>query len=406
MHRSSARAATAAAGVHREPVTTSLRVPLAVDEPGRRRLGLFTTAELAATGIGESEIRTAVRSGTWVRLRTGVFVSAADLAEVTRTGRRPGLDALAVTTSLARPSAVLSGATAAWIWGLPRPRSTPPLVELTDPHRWRRGRGWLMTRAVLPDDEVTVHGAYRVTTAARTVVDLARSWPEVHAVAAADAALLRELTDRAELTSVLARQEFVPGIPRSVRAVALADGRAESWLETYGRLAFAALGLPPFTPQVELRVGGRLVKVADGWYPEAALAVEFDGQVKYRRPAFGRTPQEELWREKRDEDLLRSLGVQFIRVAAVDLDDGRHALAARVRRSLARPGPSGRDFEEVPRTHGLLRTHVRVDDGWLARADDLVGGAGRAGRPDVEPPRDPARRQAARVDPGRGGRED
>jgi hypothetical protein len=31
-----------------------------------------------------------------------------------------------------------------------------------------------MTRAALPDDEVTVRGAYRVTTAARTLVDVAR----------------------------------------------------------------------------------------------------------------------------------------------------------------------------------------------------------------------------------------
>ena len=166
---------------------TPLTAPIAVDEPVRRRLGIFTTADLADHGVGESEIRTAVRTGRWVRLRTGVFVSAADLAEVVRAGRRPGLEALAVTTSLRRPSAVLSGATAAWVWGLPRPKGCTT-VELTDPYRWRRGRGWLMTRASLPDDEITLRGAYRVTTAARTVVDAARSWSELHAVAAIDAA--------------------------------------------------------------------------------------------------------------------------------------------------------------------------------------------------------------------------
>ena len=243
-------------------MTAHPAVPLAVAEPARRRLGIFTSADLAARGVSEREVRTAVRSGTWVRLRTGIFVTAVDLAEIERTGRRPGLDALAVTTSLDRPSAVMSGATAAWIWGLPRPTSDPPIVHLTDPHRWRRGRGWIMTHAGLPDDEVTTRGAYRVTTAARTVVDLARAWPEVHAVAAADAALLRRLTSREELGRVLDRQASVPGIPRAVRAVALADGRAESWLETWGRLTFAALGLPPFTPQVELWADGQLLKVA------------------------------------------------------------------------------------------------------------------------------------------------
>ena len=362
-------------------MTRSAAVPLAVDEPGRRRLGIFTTADLAATGVSKAEIGTAVRQGIWVRLRPGVLITAVDLREVTRTGRRAGLDALAVTTSLRRPSAVLSGASAAWVWGLPRPRSTASTVELTDPDRWRRGRGWLMTRALLPDDEVTKRGAYELTTAPRTLVDVARSWSEVHAVAAIDAALLRGLTTRADLAEVLARQWCVPGVPRAARAVALADGRAESWLETYGRLVFAALGLPPFVPQVELKVDGRLVKVADGWYPEAALAVEFDGQVKYRRPAFGRTPEEELWREKRDEDLLRSLGVQFVRVAHADLTCGRQALDRQVRRSLARPGPAVREFVEVPRSAGRPRTTEKVDDGWLARTDDRVGVTAAGGSP-------------------------
>jgi hypothetical protein len=365
-------------------VSASPAVPLAVSEPARRRLGIFTTADLASRGISEREIRTAVRAGAWVRLRTGVFVSAADLAEVERTGRRPGLDALAVITSLGRSSAVLSGATAAWVWGFPRPRPAPMTVQLTDPHRWRRGRGWLMTRAGLPDDEVTVRGAYRVTTAARTLVDLARAWPEVHAVAAVDAALLRGLTSSEELNRVLDRHASVPAIPRAVRAFALADGRAESWLETWGRLTFAALGLPPFVPQVELWADGRLLKVVDGWYTGAAVAIEFDGRVKYQRPRFGRTPEDELWREKRAEDLLRSIGVRFVRVAAEDMTPTRRLELGRlVGRQLAAEAPRVREFTEVPREAGRWRDGDGGDDGWLARADDGVGAPSAGSTPTV-----------------------
>ncbi|TFV52149.1 hypothetical protein E4P43_07685 [Blastococcus sp. TF02A-35] len=354
-----------------------MHVPLAVDEPARRRLGIFTTADLARRGVTEREVRTATRTGAWVRLRTGVFVSAGDLAEVERSDRRPGLEALAVMAGLARPSAVLSRDTAAWVWGLPRPRTTAPVgVHLTDPHTWRRGRGWLMTRAALPDDEVTLRGAYRVTAAARTLVDVARTWPEVHAVAAVDAALLRGLTTRDEMRRVLARQVNVPGIPRAVRAVDLADGRAESWLETCGRVTFAALGLPPFVPQVELWVAGTLLKVVDGWYPEAALAVEFDGRVKYRRPRFGRSPEQELWEEKRREDLLRSTGVRFLRVGYEDLAGGRRELDRAARRLLAAPGPEVPDVRAVPRAEGRSRVGEAGDDGWLARVDDGVGRPG------------------------------
>jgi len=360
--------------MHRRGVPLPLHLPVAVDEPARSRLGIFTTADLLARGVGESEIRAAVRTGTWVRLRTGVFVTARDLAEIEATGRRPGLDALAVMTCLARPSAVLSGATAAWVWGLPRPRQAAAVVQLTDPHRWRRGRGWVMTQAALPDGATTMRGAYRVTTAARTVVDVARTWAEVDAVAAIDAALLRGLVTRHELADVLAGQSRVAGIPRSVRAVELSDGRAESWLETCGRLVFGALGLPPFVPQVELWVDGRLLEVVDGWYAEAALAIEFDGRVKYLRPRYGRTPEDELWREKRAEDTLRSLGVRFVRPVADDLGHRqRPALAARVRRALAERGPATREFEEVPRAEGRFRGEDTGDDGWLFRADDRVG---------------------------------
>ena len=302
-------------------MTLRCPVPLAVAEPARRRLGIFTTADLAAQGVSEREVRTAVRSGTWVRLRTGVFVRAEDLAEVQRTGRRTGLDALAVMTSLDRSSAVLSGATAAWIWGLPRPRRGTETVHLTDPYRWRRGRGWLMTRAALPEDDVTVRGAYRVTTAARTVVDVARAWPEVDAVAAVDAALLRGLTTRDAVGRVVDRQMSVPGIPRAVRALALADGRAESWLETCGRLTFAALGLPPFVPQVELWVDGQLLKVADGWYTDAALAIEFDGRVKYGRLLKpDQDAGDAVFAEKRREDEIRAVtGGTMVRFTWSDL---------------------------------------------------------------------------------------
>ena len=173
---------------------------------------------------------------------------------------------------------------------------------------------------------------------------------------------------------MLDRQANVPGIPRAVRAVALADGRAESWLETCGRLTFAALGLPPFVPQVELWADDRLLKVADGWYPDAAVAIEFDGRVKYRRPRYGATPEDVLWKEKRSEDLLRSLGVRFVRVAFDDLSPSRRVELDRlVRRQLVSEGPRTRAFREVPRAAGRWRGDVTGDDGWLSRTDDGVG---------------------------------
>ena len=97
--------------------------------------------------------------------------------------------------------------------------------------------------------------------------------------------------------------------------------------------------------------------MADGWYPDAALAIEFDGRVKYRRPRYGRTPEDELWREKRNEDLLRSLGVRFVRVAAEDMTSSRRVELRPSRApSAGRPkGRGSRAFSEIPRAAGRWR---------------------------------------------------
>ncbi|MEI4272869.1 type IV toxin-antitoxin system AbiEi family antitoxin domain-containing protein [Klenkia sp. LSe6-5] len=349
-------------------------LPLAADARARSRLGILTTADLHAAGVTETEVRTEVRAGRWVRLRTGVFVARADLAEVEATGRRHGLDALAVLASLDRPTTALAGESAAWVWGLPQPRGATATVQLVDPHRYRSGRGWRMTRAALPPGDVVRRGAYDLTSPARTLVDLARDRTVVDAVAAVDAALLRGLVTTAELAAVLAARASVPGIPRAVRAVALADGRAESWLETKGRLEWDAADLRPFTPQVELWHDGEYL-VADGWDEEAALAVMLDGRLKYVDGTYGRTGRDEVWREKRAEDRLRAAGVRFVRLALADFAPRpwREHVAC-IRALQAVPGPAVRTFRAVPRAAGRVREQVTVDDGWLVRADDRVGG--------------------------------
>jgi hypothetical protein len=61
--------------------TDHLPVPLPLPGPVRvaasARAGLFDSVGLKAAGVTEREVRTAVRSGAWVRLRLGLFVTAA-----------------------------------------------------------------------------------------------------------------------------------------------------------------------------------------------------------------------------------------------------------------------------------------------------------------------------------------
>ena len=127
-------------------------------EVASRRLGVFTADEARRAGYRPDEVRSACSSGRWVRLRRGVYVTADDLATLVERGHRHAVDALAVLAFLDRPGAVVSHSSAARLWGWPLQRDLDPTVRLTDEQPWRRGDGYLLTRAPLPMAHRSSHG--------------------------------------------------------------------------------------------------------------------------------------------------------------------------------------------------------------------------------------------------------
>jgi len=114
-------------------------------------------------------------------------------------------------------------------------------------------------------------------------------------------------------------------------------------------------GLPTPQPQVEIRVDGRRIAVVDAWFDEPAVAVEFDGRVKYTDPWRARSPEQVLWDEKRREDELRALDIGVVRVADADLGANWPRVEDRLRRLVTRPPPAGRRFTATPRLKGVAR---------------------------------------------------
>ena len=322
------------------------------------RFGLFTTAEAKLAGYGPSEIRALCASGRWVRVRVrrGVLIAAEDLAAGADQTSRYRIDCLAVLLSLDRSTAAISHASAARLWNLPTPPAGDSTIRLTDATQWRQGKGWRMTCAPLLPAERWRSGPLRLTSAPRTLVDCAREWPLDDAVVAMDAALLAGRTTLAEVRAAAAAVHHWPGAARAVRAATLADGRAESPLETRARLRIVGAGLPMPELQVEICTSGRLVAVVDGWFEEAAVAVEFDGRVKYTDPWRKRSADQVLWEEKRREDELRALDIRVVRVADADLGDGWPRVERRLRTLLDTPAAPRRLFTATPRGRGVRRS--------------------------------------------------
>ncbi len=319
-----------------------------------RQLGLVTAADARRAGYEHPEIRRLCASGAWTRLRRGVYSPEADLDGLTGAARHR-VDCCAVLLELGRPAAAVSHGSAARLHGLPVRRGQASTVRLTDPSTWRHGRGFRMNRAPLDPGDVVVSGALRLTSAARTLVDCAREWDLEDGVVAIDAALLAERTDPGRLRSAASAARSWPGGRTAARAVALADGRAESPLETRGRLRIVGAGLPSPGLQVEIRAGGRLVAVVDAWFDDAAVAVEFDGRVKYPDPRRGRTAGQVLWEEKRREDELRALDIAVLRIADADVGSGWPRAEDRLRRLLSRPRLKVRRFTAILRRQGVPR---------------------------------------------------
>lgn len=213
-------------------------------------------------------------------------------------------------------------------------------VGLTDRSQWRSGRGYRVARAALPTNDLVRMGPLAATGPARTLVDCAREWSLVDAVVSIDAGLHDGLVTNEQLETAVRTASHWAGIGAAGWALSLSDGRAESPLESRGRLALVAAGFPRPELQVEIHDASGFVARVDAWYDAQAVAIEFDGRVKYLDPSGGRSPGEVLWKEKLREDRLRQLGVRVLRLVNGDVISQLRAAAPRLRQLLAEPAPT------------------------------------------------------------------
>ncbi len=157
-------------------------------------------------------------------------------------------------------------------------------AEILVANSYRRRLGLTIRHGTASGGDVLEVDGCRVTSPRRTGWDLARRLPLVEAVVAVDAlARAGGFTP----TALVDRRAALPGARNCRRldeVVGLADPRAESPPESRLRVRLVRAGLP--APEVPYRIldeYGFTLARADLAYPEAKLAIEYDGAEHYTR---------------------------------------------------------------------------------------------------------------------------
>ncbi|BBY82884.1 hypothetical protein H7I53_22710 [Mycolicibacterium pulveris] len=180
-----------------------------------------------------------------------------------------------IGVSLASPNAVIAGVAASVLHGAKWVDDDIPIEVVSAA---RRQRGLILRNETLDEDEVTTVAGIRVTTPARTALDLGRHLPRNSAIARLDA-LMNARPFAVEDVALLAkRHRGVRGLRRLPAALPLVDGGAESPRETWLRLLFIDAGLPrPTTQLVICDEMGRYVRRIDMCWEDFKVGAEYDG---------------------------------------------------------------------------------------------------------------------------------
>lgn len=244
-------------------------------------------------------------------------------------------------------------ARAAWLWsrgaGVIAGLSASALlgakwIEPENPaelaHTNRRAPDMLVVHSdsLLVGETLPVEGM-TVTTAARTAFDIGRRVSGVAGVQRIDALMNATGVVVADVERVIEAHPGVRGLAELRCALTLVDGGSESPYETLTRLMLVRAGLP--RPQTQVPVFdeyGSLVARLDMAWPEARVAVEYDGAQHWTDARQRRRDIERL-------AALDDLGWIVIRVSS-DMLRTPAAVVARVRAALDRrstvPNPTGR----------------------------------------------------------------
>jgi very-short-patch-repair endonuclease len=226
------------------------------------------------------------------------------------------------------PGAVVSGRSAAVLWGLPDAGPDDD-VELTVPPNSSVCRlpGIRVRRRAIPEEHVAARKGTAITTPEVTAIDLAREGTLEAAVVLLDRLVGARVTNLERLR-VVAAEVSGRGCRQVRQAITLADGLAGSPQETRLRLLLHRSELPRPVAQFVVRDSAGFVARVDFGWPDAKVAVEYEGIW------HGESPQQ-VAADRRRLNRLAAAGWTVVFVTAADLHRPAE-LIARIAAALAR----------------------------------------------------------------------
>lgn len=296
-------------------------IDAAVARLAEEQHGVVGRGQLIELGLTERAIEHRVAVGRLHPVARGVY--AVGHGRISQLGRWMA----AVLAS--GPGAVLSHRSAAALWGIRGPAGGA--VDVTVPHKSTSSDRIRRHLAVLPADEVVVRDGIAITTAPRTIFDLAATSSVDRVEHDIRQIEYLRLYDRLSLPDLVERYPGRRGL-RKVRLAltrieTLPAGRTRSPLEERFLPFLRHHGLPRPRLNDRITVGEKRFQVDCHWHGTGQV-VELDSwEAHGTRSAF---------REDRTRDrILRTAGYDVTRISWAQLDDEPEAVAADLRRLLS-----------------------------------------------------------------------
>jgi hypothetical protein len=262
-------------------------------------------AALRAAGLSDLAIDSKLRRGELVAVTKGALIPASLASSP--------LARCAAALSTQHPGAAVSHRTSAvikkfrWIpatWLL----DDQPIDVIAPPYDVSRSRRNGLNRrlaALPPEDVVTEHGL-RITTAARTLIDLARTEPRWLVLQIADGALTDGFCEPADLTAVCERMTGLRDVRRARDIARLARVGVDSPRETTTRLLILDAGLPEPDVHLEIKEDELLLACGDLGYWRWLIWIEYDGFAEHGdQPSFGGDRFKDRWLHRRGWEPMR-----------------------------------------------------------------------------------------------------